>query len=251
MTVAGPIADVSALPLSELVSLRGRGAVVTGAAHGLGLAIAHRLADAGAAVLLADSDPAVAEAREAVASAHDAATVEAAVVDCRDEDSLAAVADRAVAALGGLHVWITTTGAAPARPLAQVDDAAWDELYRDTVRACFLGARLAARRMLEQGERGCIVTVAPPAGERGSAAGLAEHVATRQAVEGMTKNLALELGPQGIRVLAVAPTLGASGPGGRAAVPDDVARVVVFCATDAAILMTGSTLQVDGGYNAV
>ncbi len=126
--------------------------------------------------------------------------------------------------------------------------------------------------MVQAGKGGVIINLASTAGYQGGAA-IAHYVSSKHAVRGLTKSLAIEFGPQHIRVLALAPTLirtpgiaearatlAAAGvpdalgegfdahlPLGRAGVPDDVARVALFCASDLSILMTGSTLLVDAG----
>ena len=124
--------------------------------------------------------------------------------------------------------------------------------------------------MVAAGEGGVIVNISSTAAYRADAPGAAPYVASKFGVRGLTQALARELGSHGIRVLAVAPTvtatpgldaereslraagfaleeLGPQLPLGRIAVPDDVARVVLFCATDLSLLMTGSTLLVDAG----
>jgi NAD(P)-dependent dehydrogenase (short-subunit alcohol dehydrogenase family) len=146
----------------------------------------------------------------------------------------------------------------------------WDLVLDVDLRAVFLGAREAARRMIELGRGGVIVNVASTAAYRVAGRGIAHYAAAKHGVLGLTKSLAVELGPSGIRVLAVAPCvtatpgieearltmqragfaiehLGDELPLGRIAVPDDIARVVLFCACDLAGLMTGSTLLVDAG----
>jgi NAD(P)-dependent dehydrogenase (short-subunit alcohol dehydrogenase family) len=126
--------------------------------------------------------------------------------------------------------------------------------------------------MSADGRGGVIVNVVSTAGFKGVAPGLAAYVSSKHAVRGLTKQLALELAPQGIRVLGVAPTYcitegnqmaAAQNPErtstpadipamltsrlGRVGVPDDIARVVLFCASDMSIFMTGSTLLADAG----
>jgi NAD(P)-dependent dehydrogenase (short-subunit alcohol dehydrogenase family) len=131
-------------------------------------------------------------------------------------------------------------------------------------------AREAARAMVARNAGGVIVNVSSTAAYRAAAPGAAHYVASKFGVRGLTQALAVELGPHGIRVLAVAPTvtstpgleaqrealrsagfaleeLGADLPLRRVAVPDDIARVVLFCSSDLSLLMTGSTLLVDAG----
>jgi NAD(P)-dependent dehydrogenase (short-subunit alcohol dehydrogenase family) len=260
-----PSPDRSNVPLARLVDLTGQVAVVTGGASGIGLACCRRLAEAGAAVVVADVDAGA--AGEAAASLGGAAAAEA---DVRDEHSVRALADQAAAARGRVDVWVNAAGIYPTSPLAELEAAAWDEVLAVNLRGTFLGAREAARVMTAAGRGGLIVNVSSTAAYRIDAPGAAHYAASKFGVRGLTRALARELGPHGIRVLEVAPTvtltpgleaqreaLTASGfaleelgerlPLGRVAVPDDVARVVLFCASDLSLLMTGSSLLVDAG----
>ena len=248
--------------LTDLLSLAGRVAVVTGGGRGIGAATVRRLAEAGATVLAADLDAGSAE-EVASASPH----VVAATVDVTDTGSLAALADRAVTDHGRLDVWVNNAGIYPTTgPAIDAADDFIDRMLQVNVRGTFAGAREAARRM--QGG-GVIVNVASTAGFR-AATGISAYVASKHAVVGLTKNLALELGPAGIRVVGVAPgvidtpgvqeqlaplkaaglDVGASMSRtllGRAGQPDDVARVVAFLVSDLAGWVTGDVIAVDAG----
>ncbi|MET0323730.1 MAG: glucose 1-dehydrogenase [Ilumatobacteraceae bacterium] len=260
------VPDVSDRTLAELVSLRGRRAVVTGAGRGLGARIVRRLAEAGADVVAGDldEDAAAGVARDADPSG---GRVLACGLDIGDTTSLIAAADLAVTAFGGLEIWVNNAGIFPTSgPALDVDDAFLDRMLQLNVRGTYAGAREAARRMTGGG---VIVNLASTAGFKANI-GISAYVASKHAVVGLTKALALDLGPLGIRVLAVAPTiidtpgvrdqlapLAAAGldvearvaanPLGRMGVPDDVARVVLFCCSDMAAFMTGSTVAVDAG----
>lgn len=270
-----PIADVSDRPLAELLSLAGRAAVVTGGAVGIGRAVADRLAEAGADVLvadLADPGPTVAE----LSGRHPDRRIAGTRLDVADGASIAAAADRAVAELGRIDIWVNNAGIYPSVPLLAMTDADWDRVLDVNLRGTFIGSREAARRMTAAGRGGVILNVASTAGYQAGGPGVAHYVASKHGVRGLTKSLAVELGASGIRVLAIAPTLietpgieagreqfRAAGLGdmidtyaqrlplGRAGVPDDVARVAVFAASDLALFMTGSTLLVDAGDVAV
>ena len=258
------IADVSDNSISELISLAGRRAVVTGAARGLGKAIGRRLAEAGAAVLLADLDEAGARDAAADLSRSYDARVIATGIDVADSATIIAAADLAVEQLGGIDIWVNNAGIFPTAPLLDMTDELWDKVLDINLRGVFAGSREAARRMITADNGGVIINVASTAGFKGVGPGLAAYVASKHGVRGVTRQMAVELAPRGIRVLAVAPTFmvtegTSSGPIppaqramlsgrlGRPGVPDDVARAVLFCASDMSIFMTGSTLLVDAG----
>jgi len=262
------IADLSNVPLAEIVSLKGRRAAVTGSAHGIGAAIAKRLAEAGAVVVIGDLDDAGAvETARAIAGAT-GASVQAFALDVQSEESITSFADAAMAAMGGLDIWVNNVGFYPSSPALEIDGDAWDRVQAINLRGAFIGAREGAKRICSCGsERGVIVNIASMAGLRAQL-NMSHYVAAKHGVVGLTKALALELGPQDIRVMGVAPALVVTHglaeritpesiepivrtlPLGRAGVPDDIARVVLFCASDLSAFMTGSTLPVDAGSSA-
>jgi NAD(P)-dependent dehydrogenase (short-subunit alcohol dehydrogenase family) len=261
------IADHSARSLSDLFSLAGRRAVVTGGAIGLGAQIVRRLAEAGADVIAGDIDTAGVVAHAAEVASATGRRIIGCHLDVADSSTLAAVADRAVAELGGLDIWVNNAGIFPATgPAIDVADEFIDRMLTVNTRGTFAGAREAARRMANGG---VIINMVSTAGFKGSL-GISAYSASKHAVVGITKSLALEFGPLDIRVLGIAPTvmntpgvqaqmapLKAAGldlearlsanPLGRMGVPDDIARVVVFACSDLAAYMTGSTLLVDAG----
>jgi NAD(P)-dependent dehydrogenase (short-subunit alcohol dehydrogenase family) len=207
--------------------------------------------------------------------AHEAANVlgpraTAAALDVRDTASVRAVVERTLDGQGRIDVWVNAAGVYPTSPLLELSDEDWDLVLDTNLRGTFFGAREAARAMAAGNAGGVIVNVSSTAAYRAEAPGAAHYVASKFGVRGLTQALAVELGPHRIRVLGVAPTvtltpglevqraalqdagfavdeLGPSLPLGRVAVPDDVARVVLFCASDLSLLMTGSTLLVDAG----
>jgi NAD(P)-dependent dehydrogenase (short-subunit alcohol dehydrogenase family) len=263
------IADVSGKPLAEIVSLAGRCAVVTGGAQGLGKAMARRLAEAGAAVLIGDVDLELAQATAKQLGEAYGRRIIATHMDVADSATVVAAADLAVSALGGIDIWVNNAGVYPSVPILETTDEIWDQVMDVNLRGLFVGSREAARRMVAAGKGGVIVNVSSLAGFTGVAPGLAAYATSKHGVRGTTRQMALELAPHGIRVLAVAPGHArtertaaaiAKNPGllkaipalstsklGRVGVPDDIGRVVLFCASDMSIFMTGVTLLIDAG----
>ena len=191
-------------------------------------------------------------------------------MDVAKTETIKSMSTEAVAKFGCIDIWINNAGVFPCVPLEDMTDELWDEVLAINARGTFACAREAALCMNNTGQGGVIVNVASTAAFRGIMPGLSAYVASKHAVRGLTKQLALELAPSAIRVLGVAPTfcitegnllaMGSTDPAdakhivamfdsplGRVGAPDDVARVVLFCASDLANFMTGSTLLVDAG----
>ena len=250
--------------MAQQIDLAGRRAVVTGAAVGIGAAIAGRLAEAGADVLLTDVDEQGSDTAEALAGRGLAASF--ARCDVTDADDLVAAAE---AGAGGssLDIWVNNAGIYPTTgPFLEVADDFLVRMLEVNVRAQLSAAREAARRM---SGGGAIVNLASIAGLRGGA-GISAYSTSKAAVIGMTRALAAELGPLGIRVNAVAPgmidTPGvraqleplraqgidvdrriAANPLGTAGQPGHVADACLFLVSDLASFVTGVTLVADGG----
>jgi NAD(P)-dependent dehydrogenase (short-subunit alcohol dehydrogenase family) len=262
------IQDVSGRTLAELVSLAGRNAVVTGAAQGLGKAIARRLAEAGASVMIGDIDEAGAKAAARDIGSNGGPRVEAIRLDVADDSAIADVAQQAADLFGSIDIWVNNAGIFPRTELLDMTRDVWDEVLGVNLRGVLMGCREAARHMIAGGRGGVIVNIASTAGFRGTGAGLSSYVGSKHGVVGITRQLALELAPHRIRVLGVAPgmvltegvrksrekTKAAGGkaftfpcPLERIGVPDDIARVALFCASDLSMYMTGMTLPVDAG----
>ena len=256
-------------PIPDLVSLRGRVAVVTGAARGFGYAIARRYAEAGAALALADVDEEGVRAAAGRLEGEHGARVLAVRVDARVPGDVEALADRALADLGRLDIWVNNAGVFPRAAGIEMTPEEWDFVLELNLRGTFLGCRAAGRRMVERGRGGVIVNLASTAAHRGFAPGLAHYVSSKHGVLGLTKAFAVELGPHGVRVLSLSPTsfptegvaaaraaVGAAADAREAVdvhplagerLPDHLARVALFCASDLAEMCTGSDVQVDAG----
>ena len=122
------IPDVSGKSIAELISLKGRNAVVTGGARGIGLAICERFAEAGANVLIGDLDEQLAqEAAENIAQQH-GVNIIATLLDVADSGSISAVAAQAVREMGGIDIWVNNAGIYPMSPTLQMPDAMWDKV---------------------------------------------------------------------------------------------------------------------------
>lgn len=271
-----PFPDVSETPLADLLSLAGRRAVVTGGAQGLGKAIAVRLAEAGADLLIVDLHEDAARTAADELHARFGVTALGARADVSDAASVAAAADLAATELGGIDVWVNNAGVFPNAPVLEMDDETWDRVFAVNARGVFLGAREAARRMTADGSGGVIVNIVSTAGVQVAFPGMSAYVSSKHAALGLTKSLAVDLAPLGVRVLGVAPSFvptegnlavaaaaaeAAAAAGvelpkldvmnqsliGRFGTPDDIARVVLFAASDLSMIMTGSTLLADAG----
>lgn len=264
------VADVSGHSIEELISLTGRTALVTGGARGLGKAIARRLAQAGAAVVIGDIDPvSAADTAEGLGAEIAGSRLVGTRLDVTDTASIVAAVRFAREEFGTLDIWVNNAGVYPVTPALELNDDEWDRVVAVNMRGTFVGSREAAREMVDHGG-GVIVNLASTAAFKSAGPGIAHYAATKSAVVGITRHLALEFADRGVRVLAVAPTVivtegveaamqqpleeagfdlesAYTGPLGRPGVRDDVARVVLFCVSDLALFMTGSTLAIDQG----
>lgn len=253
--------------VSHKFRLDGRTALVTGAGRGIGRAAAIALAYAGAEVWLmartqSDLDSAVAEINAAGGRAH--------AIVCDVTDSAAVY--RQVAALPRLDVLVNNAGTNIPEPFVKVSEDHLDQMLDLNIRAMFITAQAAVKKMLEFPERkafgGVVINITSQMGHVGAPARTV-YCLTKHAIEGFTKALAVELAPQNIRVNSIAPTfletpltapmfakpefaqwVMARIPLGRLGQLDEVAASVVFVASNAATLMTGSSLVIDGGWTA-
>jgi 3-oxoacyl-[acyl-carrier protein] reductase len=230
-----------------------RTAIVTGAAQGLGAAIAARLAAEGDRVLLADIDLAGAEAVAAEIGG------EAVEHDVRSLDSWEGL----VASAGPVDVLVNNAARTEFRSFWEIDVEEWDDVLATNLRGTYLGCRVAGAQMRARGS-GRIVNLASVAGQRGASATGVHYATSKAAIVALTRHAATELASSGVTVNAVAPAaidgpmvsavppekleeMLRTIPVGRVGRPEEVAAVVSFLASDAAGFVTGATWDVNGG----
>jgi 3-oxoacyl-[acyl-carrier protein] reductase len=248
----------------------GRTALVTGAAHGFGRAIALALADRGASVWACDV--AADELEETQRLCADAAgTCTTAVVDVTDRDAVHAFVDRATGAGGAIDILVNNAGGVlgqVGKPVEQVTPDEWQAIFAVNVTGAFLFAQAVVPGM-KAARYGRIVNISSGAGLGVSLTGIQAYASAKAAQIGLTRQLAHELGPWGITVNNIAPGFVRSNPnterqwqaygaaGQRELVerialrrlgsPDDIAHGVLFFASDFAGWITGQVLSIDGG----
>jgi NAD(P)-dependent dehydrogenase (short-subunit alcohol dehydrogenase family) len=247
--------------------LSNRRTIVTGAADGIGRAIATAFADEGAIVIAFDLDRPKAEAfaAEITAKGGKAIAVQGSVASASDVEGLLARADEE---FGGVDILVNNAGVSGNMPSVELTDEFWDRVIGIDLTGVFRCSRAAGRRMIAQGS-GIIINIASIFGDLAAPARLA-YCAAKAGVCSMTKVLAIEWATHGIRVNAVAPgyiqtalvdDLVAKGrldieplrrrtPMRRLGTPKEIADLCVFLATPEAAFITGQIYAVDGGWSA-
>jgi NAD(P)-dependent dehydrogenase (short-subunit alcohol dehydrogenase family) len=252
-----------------MFDLGGRVALVTGGASGLGAAIAGGLAQRGAQLAIADLD--LPGAEQVVKSIEDKGGAASAWrVDVSQhgevEDCVAAVTD----ATGGIDVLVVSAGIGLRRPAVALEPKDWQRVIDINLSGCWFCNQAVGRRMVERGLGGSIINIGSVVGQVGIDTGNANYAASKGGMIGLTKCLAVEWAPFGVRVNVVAPThfrtplveqairdnpaveqrfLG-NIPLGRLGKPREIVGAVVFLASDEASMVTGHVLNVDGGHTA-
>ena len=238
----------------------GRIALVTGAARGIGLAIAQALGRQGTGVALVDVDQVALE--EATLSVGDRTLpIQADVSRLGDVQRAVALT---VECFGGLDILVNNAGICPLSGFSEITESEWDQVLAVNLKGAFLFCQAALPHLRQSGQRGRIVNVASVAGQMGGVAIGAHYAASKAGLIGMSKSLARALAADGVTVNCVAPgtietdltaswseatkaTVKVAIPLGRFARPEEVAEAVCFLVSDRAGFITGATLDLNGG----
>ncbi|GHT86721.1 D-threitol dehydrogenase [Bacteroidia bacterium] len=241
-------------------SLTGKTAIITGGAAGIGRATAEFLAGKGVNLILADLNPGADKIAKSISEKAIGVTGNITKANDRKE-----VLETAVARFGQVDILINCAGIVALEAAEDFSESDWDKTMEINLKASFMMAQLIGKYFIDQQIPGCIVNMASQAG----VIALHKHVAycaSKGAIIAMTKVMALEWGKYGIRVNAVSPTVvltelghkawdGPVGdafkeemPSGRFAEPDEIAGVIAFLCSNAAGMITGHNLLVDGGF---
>jgi NAD(P)-dependent dehydrogenase (short-subunit alcohol dehydrogenase family) len=241
--------------------LKGKGAVVTGAASGIGKAIATAFIEAGASVLLCDRDAGALD--PAARELGDRAVGR--ITDVADESQVEASMRAARVAFGSLDIVVNCAGFGAIAPLIELPAEKWTSVQAVTLAGVFYGVKHGARQMLEQGRPGVIINISSVNG-RQPGEGQSAYCAAKAGVDMLTRCGALELGSRGIRVVGIAPGLVETPltrhelenpamrelflgviPMKRAVAAEEIAAAAVFLASDHARSINGETIAIDGG----
>ena len=252
-------------------SLKGKRALVTGGAMGIGMGIVRRFVDSGAKVLIADKVTEPAEKYVDSLPSNMKGSVSVIGVDLLSEDAPSHMASEMVKRMGGIDVLVNNAGIYPTVPMLEMSTELFDKVYRLNLRALAFTSQSIVREMVKQKTHGKIINIASIDSVHPSSIGLAAYDASKGGVLMFTKNFALEVAKYGINVNAIAPGgIATEGTGmvggkqseemkkmleefkklipmGRMGTPDDIAKVAVFLASNASDYMTGSLVVVDGG----
>lgn len=255
--------------IEKLISLKGKTAIVTGGAMGIGFGIAYRLAEAGANVIIADLNEEVGVTATKQLRDNGWKT-EFVKTDVADEKQAKDTVDFAVKTYGNIDVLVNNAGIYPIIPVMQMTSADFEKILAVNLKSVFLFTKAVADIMIKQGKGGKIINITSIDALHPSSVGLAVYDASKHGLWGFTKNTALELAPHNIQVNAIAPG-GIATPGTgagkpvtpemeeilkrflqkipmkRMGEPDDIGKVALFLASDLSSYMTGSQVVVDGG----
>lgn len=255
---------------SKLLELTGKKAIVTGGAKGIGYGIVYRLAEAGANVLIADTDESAVE-KSVSEFKQKKWSVEGVVADVSKEEDVKKIVSLCIKKFNKLDILVNNAGIYPPKPVADMTENEFEKVMNVNLRSCFLTTKYASAEMRKQ-NGGKIINITSIDALHPSMIGLAHYDASKHGMWGFTKNSALELAEHKIWVNAIAPggiatpgvaamSQGASVeqmektnkafiakiPMHRIGEPDEIGKVALFLASDMSSYMTGSQIIVDGG----
>lgn len=240
------------------VSFENKVIVITGGTDGIGLAAAKLFAQCGGKIAVCGRNPdKLCQAREELEPV--AANLYTQNCDVTVPDSLFDFADRAEEALGSIDVWISNAGNMPCAFLKDMDVAQWDEIINANLRPVFLGGKIAYEKMRHRG--GVLINAASFAARMPSV-GFSAYAAAKAGVVSLTQSYASELAPYGIRVLGYAPGFTVTNLNRKQAemgdvlspislhrlgAPEDIAKVILFMASDLSGYVSGTCIEISGG----
>jgi 2-dehydro-3-deoxy-D-gluconate 5-dehydrogenase len=267
------MSDINDLPpIDSLLKLTDKITIVTGGTAGIGYAISHRLAQAGAMVIIIDIDD---EQGKKASESLNREGLQTLYIHCdiADEKSVNQTVDRVVREKGCIDILVNNAGIFPRKLATETTGDEFDRVQAVNLKGAFMCSREAAKHMIARRAGGCIINIVSIDALHPSYTGMAAYDSSKAGLLMLTKSLAREFGPHDIRVNAVAPggimTAGltktvqaqsiqegknqlkafmARMALGRMGEPDEVARAVLFLASPMASYITGSTVIVDGGY---
>jgi NAD(P)-dependent dehydrogenase (short-subunit alcohol dehydrogenase family) len=250
------------------LQLKNKTALVTGGSEGIGKGIARLLAKEGVDVAICSRRKDVLEAAAAEIAKETGRKIVAIPADLTKDADAKSFVEKGHAALGRVDILVNNAGVNRPQHFLEVDEATLDRMIALNIKAAFVVAQAAARHMVDAGS-GVIINMSSQMGHVGTERARTVYVMTKHAVEGLTKAMAVELAPRGVRVVSIAPTFVLTPltapffenaefkkwvedriPLGRIGTVEEVANAVLFLASPAASLVTGSSLLVDGGWTA-
>lgn len=255
------------MPFDQLLNLTGKTALITGGAGGIGEAIACRLHQAGANVVIADIDQNRADATAEKLATERPGSAIGIGLDISNADQVESAVERTVSEFGGIDILVNNAGIFPFSSLADMTEDDFEKVIDVNLKGVFLCTKAFSEQMKLQGHGGKIINITSIDAIHPSMTGLAHYDASKHGVWGFTKNIALELAQYNIAVNAIAPG-GIATPGtgsidgepapgneafikmiamGRMGYSDEIGKVGLFLASDMSSYMTGSQVVVDGG----
>lgn len=247
---------------SELLSLKGKVALVTGGARGIGFEIARRLHESEAIVIVSDIDEQAALSAVSSLNLHPRNEIRADVSNPTDVEKMVGYVTKW---FGGVDILVNNAGIYPFKPMLEISHEEWQKVISTNLDSTFLVNQAVARQMVAQGRGGRIINMGSVDSLKPWSVGSAAYDASKAGILGMSKSLALELAPNGITVNVIAPgdidTPGSRADGiepsdlsstkiplGRRGTADDVAKVALYLASPMSDYITGTITVVDGGW---